>query len=37
MIVPIITALLGVACTLSIIGMLGHAFEVPTVSRPWGP
>ena len=36
MIVPIITALLGVACTLSIIGMLGHAFEVPTVSPTLG-
>ena len=36
MIVPIITALLGVACTLSIIGLLGHAFEVPTVSPTLG-
>ncbi len=32
MTLPIITAVLGLVCTLSIIGLLGHTFEVPTIS-----
>ena len=36
MTVPIITAIIGVGCTLSIIGLLGHLFEVPTVSPTLG-
>ncbi len=32
MTLPIVTAVLGLVCTLSIIGLLGHVTEVPTIS-----
>jgi RND superfamily putative drug exporter len=36
MTLPIATAVLGLVCTLSIIGLLGHVVEVPTVSPTLG-
>jgi RND superfamily putative drug exporter len=36
MTLPIATAVLGLVCTLSIIGLIGHVVEVPTVSPTLG-